>query len=230
MIKLVTFDLDDTLWDCAPAIAGAEVLLRDWLAEHAPRLGSVPVEHLWEIRSRLVEADPSFKHRISALRRRVLFHALEDAGYEEDEAQDLADQSFEVFLKGRHQVQIFPDVQPTLEILAKTFTLGVITNGNADVRRLGLADYFSFALCAEDLGIGKPDPAPFLEALRRGNVDAGAAVHVGDHPSDDIAGAQRAGMRAIWYNPQGKVWDADRLPDAEIHNLSQLPEVLARWA
>ncbi|WP_162874386.1 HAD family hydrolase, partial [Pseudomonas viridiflava] len=94
--------------------------------------------------------------------------------YEEDEAQDLADQSFEVFLKGRHQVQIFPDVQPTLEILAKTFTLGVITNGNADVRRLGLADYFSFALCAEDLGIGKPDPAPFLEALRRGNVDASA--------------------------------------------------------
>ncbi|CAM3299532.1 HAD family hydrolase [Pseudomonas floridensis] len=230
MIKLVTFDLDDTLWDTAPAIAGAEETLRDWLAEHAPKLGTVSVEHLWEIRSRLVEADPSLKHRISALRRRVLFHALEDAGYEADEAQDLADQSFEVFLQGRHQVHIFPDVQPTLEILAKTFTLGVITNGNADVRRLGLADYFSFALCAEDLGIGKPDPAPFLEALRRGNVDASAAVHVGDHPNDDIAGAQRAGMRAIWYNPQGKVWDADQFPDAEIHNLSQLPEVLARWA
>ncbi|WP_439850197.1 HAD family hydrolase [Pseudomonas syringae] len=230
MIKLVTFDLDDTLWDTAPAIVGAEASLRDWLAEHAPKLGPVPVEHLWEIRSRLVAADPSLKHRISALRRRVLFHALEDAGYGSDEAQDLADQAFEVFLQGRHQVQIFPDVQPTLEILAKTFTLGVITNGNADVRRLGLADYFAFALCAEDLGIGKPDPAPFLEALRRGNADASVAVHVGDHPSDDIAGAQQAGMRAIWYNPQGKAWDTDRLPDAEIHNLSQLPEVLARWA
>lgn len=51
MIKLVTFDLDDTLWDTAPAIAGAEVTLRDWLAEHAPKLGAIPVEHLWEIRS-----------------------------------------------------------------------------------------------------------------------------------------------------------------------------------
>ena len=230
MIKLVTFDLDDTLWDTAPAIAGAEVTLRDWLGENAPRLGAVPVEHLWEIRSRLVAEDPSFKHRISALRRRVLFHALEDAGYDPEEAQDLADRGFEVFLQGRHQVQIFPEVQPMLEILAKTFTLGVITNGNADVRRLGLADYFAFALCAEDLGIGKPDPAPFVEALRRARVDAGSAVHVGDHPRDDIAGAQQAGMRAIWYNPQGKAWDADRLPDAEIHNLSQLPEVLARWA
>ncbi|MFJ4144446.1 HAD family hydrolase [Pseudomonas sp. NPDC089734] len=226
MIKLITFDLDDTLWDTAPAIASAEAVLRDWLSEHAPRLGPVPVEHLWEIRARLVEAEPSLKHRISTLRRRVLFHALQDAGYAHAQAQELADTSFEVFLHARHQVQIFPEVQPTLEILARTFTLGVITNGNADVRRLGLADYFAFALCAEDLGIGKPDPAPFREALKRGNSDASNAIHIGDHPSDDIEGAQRAGMRAIWYNPQGKTWESDRLPDAEIRSLSQLPEVL----
>ncbi|WP_426119502.1 HAD family hydrolase [Pseudomonas sp. DSP3-2-2] len=230
MIKLITFDLDDTLWDTAPAIVGAEATLRDWLAANAPKLGPVPVEHLWEIRTRLLDADPTLKHRISALRRRVLFHALEDAGYAHDEAQDLADKSFEVFLHGRHQVQIFPEVQPMLEILAKTFTLGVITNGNADVRRLGLADYFAFALCAEDLGIGKPDPAPFLEALKRGNADPAHAVHIGDHPGDDIAGAQQAGMRAIWYNPQGKPWEAEKSPDAEISSLTQLPDVLRRWS
>jgi len=228
-IKLITFDLDDTLWETAPAIVGAETMLREWLAENAPKLAPVPVEHLWEIRSRLVEADPGFKHRISALRRRVLFHALEDAGYAHAEAQDLADQGFEVFLQGRHQLDIFPEVVPTLEILAKSYTLGVVTNGNADVRRLGLADYFAFALCAEDLGIGKPDPAPFLEALKRGNADPRHAVHVGDHPGDDIAGAQQAGLRAIWYNPGGKAWEADALPDAQISSLTQLPEVLARW-
>jgi len=230
MIKLITFDLDDTLWHTAPAIVGAEALLRDWLTDNAPKLGPVPVEHLWEIRSRLVEADPTFKHRISALRRQVLFHALQDAGYPLVEAQELAEQAFEVFLHGRHQVEIFPEVVPTLEILAKTFTLGVITNGNADVRRLGLADYFAFALCAEDLGIGKPDPAPFLEALKRGGVAPEAAVHIGDHPGDDIAGAQQAGMRAIWYNPAGNPWEADRLPDAEISSLTQLPGVLKAWA
>ena len=230
MIKLITFDLDDTLWHTAPAIVGAEALLRDWLTDNAPKLGPVPVEHLWEIRSRLVEADPTFKHRISALRRQVLFHALPDAGYPLVEAQELAEQAFEVFLQGRHQVEIFPEVHPTLEILAKTFTLGVITNGNADVRRLGLADYFAFALCAEDLGIGKPDPAPFLEALKRGGVAPEAAVHIGDHPGDDIAGAQQAGLRAIWYNPAGNPWEADRLPDAEISSLTQLPGVLKAWA
>ncbi|MFS2156425.1 HAD family hydrolase [Pseudomonas sp. Pseusp122] len=229
-IKLVTFDLDDTLWDTAPAIIGAEAGLRDWLAENAPKLGPVPVEHLWEIRARLVEEDPSYRHRISALRRRVLFHALEDAGYPNEQAFELAGQSFEVFLHGRHQVEIFPEVVPTLEILSQRYTLGVITNGNADVRRLGLADYFAFALCAEDLGIGKPDPAPFMEALKRGQVEASAAVHIGDHPSDDVAGAQRAGMRAVWYNPGGKVWEGDVRPDAEIRRLTELSEVLARWA
>lgn len=229
-IKLITFDLDDTLWETAPAIVSAEATLREWLAENAPKLGPVPVEHLWDIRARLVDADPSFKHRISALRRRVLFHALEDAGYVQEQAQDLAEQAFEVFLHGRHQLDIFPEVVPTLELLTKQYTLGVVTNGNADVRRLGLADYFAFALCAEDLGIGKPDPAPFLEALRRGNAQAAHAVHVGDHPGDDIAGAQQAGLRAIWYNPTGKVWEAAKRPDAEISSLTQLPDVLARWA
>ncbi|MFP3850653.1 HAD family hydrolase [Pseudomonas sp. W5-01] len=228
-IKLITFDLDDTLWETAPAIVSAEAKLRDWLAANAPKLGPVPVEHLWEIRSRLIEEDPTFKHRISTLRRTVLFHALEDAGYGRAEAHELADQSFEVFLQGRHQLDIFPEVVPTLEILTKSYTLGVVTNGNADVRRLGLADYFAFALCAEDLGIGKPDPAPFVEALKRGNAEARQAVHVGDHPGDDIAGAQQAGMRAIWYNPGGKVWEAEKAPDGEISSLTQLPEVLARW-
>lgn len=195
-IKLITFDLDDTLWDTAPVIVSAEAILRDWLAANAPDLGAVPVEHLYAIRERLVQAEPGLKHRISALRRRVLFRALEEVGYSENKARELANEGFEVFLHARHQIDIFPEVQPVLEILRHSYTLGVVTNGNADVRRLGLADYFKFALCAEDLGIGKPDPQPFLEALRQGEVDADAAVHIGDHPGDDIAGAQRAGLRA----------------------------------
>ncbi|MGH8465825.1 MAG: HAD family hydrolase [Pseudomonas sp.] len=228
-IKLITFDLDDTLWDTAPVIVSAEAVLRDWLAANAPDLGAVPVEHLYAIRERLVSAEPGLRHRISALRRRVLFHALEDVGYSENKARELANEGFEVFLHARHQVDIFPEVQPVLEILRHTYTLGVVTNGNADVRRLGLADYFKFALCAEDIGIGKPDPKPFLEALRQGQVEAQAAVHIGDHPGDDIAGAQRAGLRAVWFNPQGKAWAGEQAPDAEIQRLSQLPDVLARW-
>ena len=228
-IKLITFDLDDTLWDTAPVIVSAEAILRDWLSEHAPRLGAVPVEHLFEIRKRLVEAEPDLKHRISALRRRVLFQALQEAGYAQTDAGDLADKSFEVFLHARHQIEIFPEVQPALELLRQHYTLGVVTNGNADVRRLGLADFFRFALCAEDMGVGKPDPRPFQEAMRLGDATPSNSVHIGDHPGDDIAGAQRAGMRAIWYNPLGKDWAADGRPDAEVASLVEVAGVLREW-
>ncbi len=228
-IRLITFDLDDTLWDVAPVMHSAEAALRDWLAAEAPRLGPVPIEHLWAIRARLMEADPGLKHRLSELRRRILLHALLDAGYAQAEADELAELGFQVFLAARHQVQLFPEVHPTLERLALRYTLGVITNGNADVRRLGLADYFRFALCAEELGIGKPDPHPFQTALRHAGIAAEQAVHIGDHPGDDIAGAKAAGLRAIWFNPQGRDWDGDAEPDAQVQSLAELPALLERW-
>ncbi|WNZ78310.1 HAD-IA family hydrolase [Pseudomonas sp. P105] len=228
-IELITFDLDDTLWDTAPVIASAEAVLRQWLTDNAANLGSVPVEHLFTIREQVLREEPGLKHRISALRRRVLFRALQDAGYDQWQASELADEAFETFLHARHQLEIFPEVQPTLEILANHFALGVVTNGNADVRRLGLADYFKFALCAEDIGIAKPDARLFHEALQRGGATAQTAVHIGDHPGDDIAGAQQAGLRAIWFNPAGKTWDAEHVPDAEIRSLTELPGLLAGW-
>ncbi|MGB4075938.1 HAD family hydrolase [Pseudomonas sp.] len=229
-IQLITFDLDDTLWDVTPVMQDAEAALRNWLAMHAPRLDAVSVEHLWGIRATLLRTEPALQHRLSELRRRILFHALENAGYAYNDAQALAEGGFQVFLAARHQLELFAEVHPTLEALASRFTLGVITNGNADVRRLGLADYFQFALCAEELGVGKPDPKPFEEALKRAGIAAEHAVHIGDHPSDDIAGAKAAGLRAIWFNPQAKPWTGTTAPDAEIRSLAELPTLLHSWA
>lgn len=228
-LRLITFDLDDTLWQAKPIIQGAERALRDWLASNAPLLGDFPIEALGAIRRMLIEQEPALKHRISELRRRILFHALVDAGYPATAAQQLAEQGFEVFLEARHNIELAPDVLPTLEWLANHYILGVLTNGNADVRRLGLADHFQFALCAEDLGVGKPDPRPFREALRLAGVSAAQAVHVGDHHEDDIFGAQQAGFRAIWYNPQHLPWQQTHRPDAEIHSLTELPRLLKHW-
>jgi len=229
-IQLITFDLDDTLWEVAPVLENAEIALREWLLTHTPLIGAEGVERLRDIRSALVTAEPALRHRISELRRRVLQQALGEVGYAERDARRLAEQAFEVFLAARHRVSLFPEAQPTLETLANRYRLAVLTNGNADVRRLGLADYFQFALCAEDLGVGKPDPAPFRAALRRADVAAAQAVHVGDHPDDDILGAQAAGLRAIWYNPRGLPWAGDAPPDAQVRRLDQLPALLARWS
>ena len=52
----------------------------------------------------------------------------------------------------------------------------------------------------------------------------------GDHPGDDIAGAKAAGLRAIWFNPQGKDWQGEAAPDAQIRRLAELPALLAGWS
>lgn len=229
-IRLITFDLDDTLWDNRPVILGAETAMRDWISEHAPRLASQPVDYLGQTRGRLLEGEPGLKYRLSELRRRTLHHALEGVGYPTDEAQHLAEGAFQAMLEARHAITFFADTVTTLELLANHYQLGVITNGNADVRRLGLADYFSFILCAEELGVGKPDPKPFQEALSRSGISAEQAVHIGDHPGDDIAGARAAGWRAVWFNPENKAWAGDDEADAQIRSLGELPLLLEHWA
>ncbi|PZW50087.1 HAD family hydrolase [Pseudomonas sp. URMO17WK12:I2] len=229
-IRLITFDLDDTLWDNRPVILGAETAMRDWIDQHAPRLASQPVDHLGQVRGRLLEAEPGLKYRLSELRRRTLRHALEGVGHGPEEAAQLAEGAFQAMLEARHAITFFSDTVTTLELLANQYSLGVITNGNADVRRLGLADYFSFILCAEELGVGKPDAKPFREALARSGMSAEQAVHIGDHPGDDIAGAQAAGWRAVWFNPEGKEWTGEKQADAQIRSLGELPALLQHWA
>jgi putative hydrolase of the HAD superfamily len=79
-IQLITFDLDDTLWDTAPVIVSAEAYCANgWRTRTEPGRGAGGASVA--IRERVLSREPGLKHRISALRRRVLFHALEEAGY-----------------------------------------------------------------------------------------------------------------------------------------------------
>lgn len=229
-IQLITFDLDDTFWHARPVIDQAEQCLRDWLLVHAPKLGLFTLERLNGLRKQLTQQNPTLLHQISRLRQEVLCVALEDAGYVQAEALEIAEQGFQVFLAARHRVEIFPEVLPVLEQLQKHYVLGVLTNGNANVHQLGLGQYFQFALSAEGVGIGKPEPEPFVEALRRANVSAAEAVHVGDHVLDDIQGAKGVGMRAIWFNPKALEWrQAEHAPDAQIRTLMEIPHLIEQW-
>ena len=227
-IQLVTFDLDDTLWDVTQVMDHAEATLRHWLGLNAPRLGPAPLTHLRLFRDRLLASDPLLKYRLSELRLRLLEAALLDAGYAPVQASQLARDGFQVFLAARHEVQLFDGALTTLETLAQRYQLGVITNGNADVRRIGIGAHFSFTLCAEELGVGKPEALPFTTALSRAGVLATQAVHIGDHPVDDIAGAKTAGWRAIWINRAALPWADGPAPDGQVQQLSELPDLLDR--
>ncbi len=226
MIKAITFDLDDTLWDIWPVVERAEELLHDWLAARYPRIPErfTPLA-LRELASEVSTARPDLAHDRTWLRKAALKLAAERADYAEFDVEG----AFEVFFIARNAVEPFAEVRPTLERLGQRYRLASLSNGNADLQLIGLDDLFVFSLNAIDIGAAKPDPPLFTEACRRLNVRPEQIVHVGDDPEHDVLGAARAGFRTVWVNRTGRDWPGGSRADAEIVALDELEEVLAGW-
>lgn len=229
MISLVTFDLDDTLWSMPPVIRRAEARMRAWLAPQVAGFAQLAPAEADAIREEVMAANPGIVHDITLLRRAVLRETIARCGYADAVAEELAEGALRVFLDWRHRVDFFPAALGVLERLAGRYTLGALTNGNASFRRLGLDRFFAFGYSAADVGACKPHPALFERALAHAGVPPSEAVHVGDHPVDDIEGAGAAGMATIWLNPAATEAAAGRggRATATIAGLRELPAAIA---
>jgi len=229
-IRVITFDLDNTLWDVEPALLRAEEAQRRWLLDHRPgSMEHIGHDELWSVRKRLWQRHPELAHNITALRRLLLEELQRDAGYSDEEAREGAAAAFAAFIAERQRVELYSDALHVLEALARDYCLGALTNGNADVYKTDAGEYFDFAYLAEEVGASKPAPALFEAALAHTGASAGEVVHVGDNPEHDVVGARRAGMRAIWVNPRKAPWPpahGAEGPHATIASLTELPRVL----
>jgi putative hydrolase of the HAD superfamily len=224
-IKLVTFDLDNTLWDVDSVVRRAEQLMRAWITERIPDFNErFPVETMAELRGRVLATAPALRHDLSKLREAVLFEAINQCGPDVREARALAAGAFQVFYAARHDVVYFPGALETLERLASRYRLAALTNGNADVGRLALDRFFSFGLNAADVGVGKPAPDMFRAALRTAGVAPGESIHVGDHLIDDVQGASDVGMHTIWVNLREHALPEDAArPTRTVRALPEVP-------
>ncbi len=228
-IELLSFDLDNTLWDVTSVIVAAERTMRAWIGEQVPEFNDrFQGEAMAELRARAVAAEPRLMHDVSELRKAVLQLAFEALGMSGGEAKRTAQSAFEVFFEARQQVVLFDGALDVLETLTERYRLGALTNGNADIERIGLDRYFSFAISAADVGVSKPAPDMFHAALEHCRIEAAQAVHIGDHLVDDIEGAGRLGMHTIWTNHAGKIAPEDaHPPTATVGHLRELPAAIA---
>jgi len=230
-IKVITFDLDNTLWDVDPVLLRAEQAQREWLLEHRPgTLENFDHEQLWEYKKKVWKQHPELAHQISKIRIKLLYELQRDAGYDEQLAQSGANQAFDIFLQVRHQVTLYEEALEVIEGLANNYQLGALTNGNADIYKTDAAEYFDFAFLAEDVNASKPASDMFHAAIEKTGVKACEIVHVGDNPEHDVHGAQLVGIHTIWMNPQGADWPGGIRADGEINNLKQLPKAIASIA
>ena len=200
MIRLVTFDLDNTLWSVEAVIGRAEARMRDWIRPRVAEYDALAREDHAAIRDSVIEANPRIVHDISLLRERVLAETFEHCGYARSTAAELAAGAFAEFLEWRHRIEYYDGALDVLDTLAGRYTLASLTNGNADFARLGLDRYFAFGYCAADVGMSKPHTAMFERAMAHAGVTPAEAVHVGDHAVDDVQGATDAGMATVWVN------------------------------
>ena len=231
IIRVITFDLDDTLWHTAPVIQKAEQAMYDWVIQQAPQ--AIPLmnpEKFDPIKQATYDKHPELAHQISEVRVIALQKALKQAGYSSTQSGKWALEAFNIFIEARHQVELFDDTVMMLEQLHKQYQLGVLTNGNADISRLDINEFFDFAFAAEVLNSSKPAPAHFHAAMETCQVEAHQIIHVGDHPHHDIKGALDAGCHALWFNPKNQTWPETSPEPPQVQRIADIPEAIEQIA
>src|SRR5690606_8413232 len=120
-------------------MARAEGVLGAWLRAHAPRTAAHwPLPARRALREQVAAAHPQLAHDFTRQRLLTLERMLAEAG--DDIA--LAQPAFEAFFAARCEVEHYPDSLGALDRLAARVPLAALSNGNADLQRIGLLHVF----------------------------------------------------------------------------------------
>lgn len=131
----------------------------------------------------------------------------------------------------KHNCVPFPNLINMLGKLKKNnLILGMITNGIGkfqmdNIKALGIEKYFEVILISEWEGIKKPEPQIFNRAMEQLKILPYEGIFVGDHPVNDVKGAQNVGMKGIWK--QDFQWDHVEA-DFIIKDLVELPSIISK--
>lgn len=219
MLKAVLFDLDMTLIDfmkmkrlasdeAARAMVGAGLKMP--LGEASKKLFETYLDEG-------IESDTAFTRFLrenNSYSERILAAALN------------------AYLRTKSEyLEPYPDVKPTLRKLkALGIRLAIVTDAPKlkacqRLDAMGIAGFFDVVVGLEDTGRQKPSPLPFRKALSLLDVKPSEALHVGDWPERDIAGAKKLGIRTCLARYG---WHAGKYvkPDFEIERFSDLLEIV----
>lgn len=208
-IRAICFDLDNTLWDIEPVLVRAERILADWLRDRYPRIPErFSAEEMLAMRLALSREEPHQAHDFTYLRRETLARVARAAGYDAALAARIGHAAFEAWHAARNQVTPYDEVLPALARLKPRFRLATLSNGNADLARIGLAHHFEISLSAGALGCAKPDPRAYAALAGSLTLKPAEILFVGDDPHADVLGPRAAGMQTVWVNRAGAEWPA----------------------
>ncbi len=219
-ISVLSFDLDDTLYDNKPVIAAAEQAMLAALAQYAPLSTATDSEFWWQQRRLLAKANPEIRHDIGRWRLLGIEAGLVTQGLAQCEAGEIAELAYAAFLTERTRITVQPEVKQLLRALAKQYRLIAITNGNACINKMGIGELFQFSLQAGPDGKMKPCTDMFITAAQRLKVTPEQILHIGDSHRADVMGALNTGCMAAWLDHHNQ--PVSVLPHIRLTELQQL--------
>ena len=228
-IKLITFDLDDTFWDIKSTIINAEINSRKWIEDRIKKkIEWGTFDDFLEIRNELIKENPSLDYDLGLLRKKMISYHTQKYFKNQKDLNEFIEEAYMFFLEERHKVEFFDDVIPVLEKLSLNYKLGVLTNGNADIKKLGIDHMFYFSVSSMDVKSNKPDQGHFIRAKELSQINFHNTLHVGDHPVNDVYGARELGINVMWFNLNNLVWDIDENPPIQFKKWSDFVNLLEK--
>jgi HAD superfamily hydrolase (TIGR01549 family) len=215
-VDTVLFDIDDTL--CEYRRSGAELL--------ALAFDRVEIEPFFDVTeyhnrySTFSEATDT----IEALRSECFAAIAKERGRDPELGRTIA----ETYASERdhRNVRSLSGTCEAIESLSHGHRLGIVTNGPPDTQAekldgIGIRDAFEVVINAGYDVPAKPDPEPFQQALSALDATPDSTVHVGNSLTSDVAGAQAAGLQAVWLSDGT---DPDPVPEFTLDSLAELRE------
>lgn len=104
----------------------------------------------------------------------------------------------------RKRLLLYPEVKRILASLQPVYRLALVSDAQVcfalpEIRAVGLKEYFDPVIISSNFGFRKPDTRLYQKALSSMNLDPSEAIFVGNDMYRDIFGAQRAGLKTIFF-------------------------------
>ncbi|AOT09991.1 HAD-IA family hydrolase [Pseudoalteromonas luteoviolacea] len=220
-IKVLSFDLDDTLYNNHPIILGAIKAMHSYL-QAIPEWAAKGDDYWLECRHHIGETHPHLQSDVTQWRKVALTYGLSQLNLTTEEITRHTHGAYQAFADARSQITVADSVLTLLDNLAQKYTLIAITNGNVEVDKFNLAGVFKKVYLAGPDGEAKPSDALFQRACRDLDIVPAQILHIGDSLDTDVQGANHAGCQSVWLNNQDTTYGYKGLADIEISDIHQL--------
>jgi putative hydrolase of the HAD superfamily len=254
-IKLVCFDIDNTICDFASAERETEAYMAELLLRDIKKLQS-------KIKKRNIIKNSCSAFTIlkffNEVKKNHLYHDVKPETYSRRvwfrETIERLDESMTLgmninvliekaeFYEKKYWENIdlksknYPNALSTLGSL-KSIGLKLATITDSDgkagmkdhrMKMLGLESYFDYIITGDDVGVNKPAVENWNTLLELSGLKGKQCIMVGDHPEVDLITAKKLGFITVWTKQNLNTDLHQKYVDYEIHDIIEIIDVVKK--